>query len=219
MMDVGDVRRLGRHALYRLVAVVERRSGDLGSHSRRTSGLVEAVADQLGFSAARRDLVAHASLFHDIGKVAIPDRVLSRTGPLDEDERAIVETHTEVGFWLLAGRGCPLFDLAAEIALAHHERLDGSGYRTAWTRQIGIETRVVTVCEVFDALTSHRTYRPAFTVTEALRMIVTETGSTFDPDVVKALTTVVRSGTGCVPRDRTARRPSSFSGLYRTLGL
>lgn len=191
MMDVGDVRRLGRHALYRLVAVVERRSGDLGSHSRRTSGLVEAVADQLGFSAARRDLVAHASLFHDIGKVAIPDRVLSRTGPLDEDERAIVETHTEVGFWLLAGRGCPLFDLAAEIALAHHERLDGSGYRTAWTRQIGIETRVVTVCEVFDALTSHRTYRPAFTVTEALRMIVTETGSTFDPDVVKALTTVV----------------------------
>jgi putative two-component system response regulator len=192
MMDVEDVRRLGRHALYRLVAVVERRSGDLGSHSRRTSGLVEAVAEQLGFSEARRDLVAHASLFHDIGKVAIPDRVLSRTGPLDEDERAIVETHTEVGFWLLAGRGCPLFDLAAEIALAHHERLDGSGYPHGLDAgQIGIETRVVTVCEVFDALTSHRTYRPAFTVTEALRMIVTETGSTFDPEVVKALTAVV----------------------------
>jgi putative two-component system response regulator len=192
MMDVEDVRRLAQHALYRLVAVVERRSGDIGSHSRRTSALVETVAEQLGLSEARRDLVAHASLYHDIGKVAIPDRVLSRTGPLDDDERAIVETHTEIGSWLLAGRGCPLFDLAAEIALTHHERLDGSGYPHGLVaEQIGIETRIVTVCEVFDALTSHRTYRPAFTVTDALRMIVTEASTTFDPDVVRALTTVV----------------------------
>jgi HD-GYP domain-containing protein (c-di-GMP phosphodiesterase class II) len=192
MMDVEDVRLLGRDALYRLVVVVERRSGDAGSHSRRTAKLVDAVGRRLDLSEVDVDLLTEASLFHDIGKIGIPYGILSRTGPLTREERAVVETHSEIGSWLLAGRGCPVLELAAEIALQHHEDLDGSGYPYALAgEEITVEARIVHVCDVFDALTSDRTYRPAFTVTDALRMIVADTGSKFDPDVVDALTTVI----------------------------
>jgi putative two-component system response regulator len=192
MMDVEDVRLLGRDALYRLVVVVERRSGDFGSHSKRTAKLVDAVGSRLGLSETSVGLLAQASLFHDIGKVAVPHSILSRTGPLTAEERAVVETHSEIGSWLLAERRCPVLDLAAEIALQHHENIDGSGYPHARAgEEITVEARIVHLCDVFDALTSDRTYRPAFTVTEALRMIVADTGSAFDPDVVDALTTVI----------------------------
>jgi HD-GYP domain-containing protein (c-di-GMP phosphodiesterase class II) len=199
MMDVEDMRLLGRQALYRLVLVVERRSGDFGSHSKQTAKLVRAVGQGLGLSEAERELLAQATMFHDIGKVAVPHAILSRTGPLTREERAVVETHSEIGSWLLAGRGCPLLDLAAEIALQHHEDMDGSGYPYALKRdEIALEARIVHVCDVFDALTSDRTYRPAFTVTEALRMIVADAGSKYDPDVVDALTAVIPEWELCV---------------------
>lgn len=192
MMDVEDVRLLGQKSLYRLVVVAERRSGEVGSHSGRTSELVDAVAERLGLEDARRALLTQASLFHDIGKIAIPHRILSRTGPLDVEKRAVVETHAEIGHWLLSGRGCPLLDLAAELALQHHENVDGSGYPYGIEEeQIVFEARIVHVCDVFDALTSDRTYRPAFAVEAALQMIVDDAGRSFDPEVVDALTAVV----------------------------
>ena len=195
MLDVEDVRLLGRKALYRLVTVVERRSGEVGSHSRQMSRLVEAVAAELDIPAERRALLVEASLFHDIGKIAVPHGILARTGPLTPEERAVVQTHTELGHWLLADRSCPVLDLAAEIALHHHENMDGSGYPHALTgAAIPVEARIVHVCDVFDALTSDRTYRPAYTVIEALRMITTDTGTAFDPEVVDALTSVVPEG-------------------------
>jgi putative nucleotidyltransferase with HDIG domain len=192
MVDVEDMRLLGRQALYRLVAVVERRSGEFGSHSKQTSKLVDAVAGRLGLAETRRELLTEASLFHDIGKVAVPHRILSRTGPLTREERAVVETHTEVGYWLLANHGCPVLDLAAEIALHHHENLDGTGYPHGIAgEEIVLEARIVRVCDVFDALSSDRTYRPAYTVTESLRIIAADAGNGFDPDVVDALTAIV----------------------------
>lgn len=191
-MDIEDVRLVGRRALYRLVVVAERRSGDFGGHSRRTSVLADAVARQLGLTEERCYLLRQASPFHDIGKVVIPERILCKPGPLDTDERAIVETHTEIGHWLLATRACPVLDLAAEIALHHHENLDGSGYphRIA-DEAIPLEVRIVTVCDVFDALTSDRPYRPAFTIPEALRMIAADSGRAYDDRVVDALTAAV----------------------------
>lgn len=195
MTDLEDVRRLGRQALYRLVLVVERRSGDFAGHSKRTSKLVDAVAERLQIPAPRRERLTEASLFCDIGKVSIPNSILARTGPLSSEERAVVKTHTEIGRWLLGGRECPILDLAAEIALHHHENLDGSGYPHGLSgEEIALEARIVHVCDVFEALTSNRTYRPAYPVTEALRMIVADTGSSFDPDVVEALTDFVPEG-------------------------
>jgi putative two-component system response regulator len=183
-----DVRLSGRRAFHRLALVVERRSGDAGSHSRRTSDLVDAVARRLSVPDEKRALLTEASVFHDIGKVAIPDRILCRTGPLDAGERVVVETHTEIGYWLMAGRSCPLLDLAAEIALLHHENLDGSGYPYGIAGDdIPLEARIVSVCDVFDALTSDRTYRPAFTVAESLQMIVDDVLRKFDPPIVEAL--------------------------------
>jgi putative two-component system response regulator len=171
---------------------VERRSGEVGSHSRRTSKMVAAVTEQLGLEDASRGRLIEASLFHDIGKIAVPHRILARTGTLDAEDRAVVETHCEIGSWLLRDRGCPVLDLAARIAVEHHENVDGSGYPYGLAgEEISYEARVVHVCDVFDALTSDRTYRPAFTVAEALRMVVADAGQAFDPEIVDALTAVV----------------------------
>jgi putative two-component system response regulator len=191
-MDVENVRLLGREAFYRLAVTVERRSGEVGSHSRRTSKMVAAVTEQLGLEDASRGRLIEASLFHDIGKIAVPHRILARTGTLDAEDRAVVETHCEIGSWLLRDRGCPVLDLAARIAVEHHENVDGSGYPYGLAgEEISYEARVVHVCDVFDALTSDRTYRPAFTVAEALRMVVADAGQAFDPEIVDALTAVV----------------------------
>ena len=191
-MDVENMRLLGREAFYRLAVTVERRSGEIGSHSRRTSTMVAAVTEQLGLDDASRDQLIEASRFHDIGKIAVPHRILARTGTLDAEDRAVVETHCEIGSWLLRDRGCPLLDLAATIAVEHHENVDGSGYPYGLAgEEISFEARVVHVCDVFDALTSDRTYRPAFTVAEALRMVVADAGQAFDPEIVEALTAVV----------------------------
>jgi HD-GYP domain-containing protein (c-di-GMP phosphodiesterase class II) len=191
-MDVENVRLLGREAFYRLAVTVERRSGEVGSHSRRTSKMVAAVTEQLGLEDASRGRLIEASLFHDIGKIAVPHRILARTGTLDAEDRAVVETHCEIGSWLLRDRGCPVLDVAARIAVEHHENVDGSGYPYGLAgEEISFEARVVHVCDVFDALTSDRTYRPAFTVAEALRMVVADAGQAFDPEIVDALTAVV----------------------------
>ena len=191
-MDVENMRLLGREAFYRLAVTVERRSGEIGSHSRRTSTMVAAVTEQLGLEDTSREQLIEASRFHDIGKIAVPHRILARTGTLDADDRAVVETHCEIGSWLLRDRGCPVLDLAARIAVEHHENVDGSGYPYGLAgEEISFEARVVHVCDVFDALTSDRTYRPAFTVAEALRMVVADVGQAFDPEIVEALTAVV----------------------------
>jgi len=191
-MDVENMRLLGREAFYRLAVTVERRSGEIGSHSRRTSTMVAAVTAQLGLEDASREKIIEASRFHDIGKIAVPHRILARTGTLDAEDRAVVETHCEIGSWLLRDRGCPVLDLAATIAVQHHENIDGSGYPYGLAgEEISFEARVVHVCDVFDALTSDRTYRPAFTVAEALRMVVADAGQAFDPEIVEALTAVV----------------------------
>ena len=191
-MDVENVRLLGREAFYRLAVTVERRSGDVGNHSRRTSNLVGEVTKELGLDDASRGQLVEASLFHDIGKIAVPHRILARTGTLSVEDRAVVETHCEIGSWLLRDRSCPVLDVAARIALEHHENADGSGYPYGLAgEEISFEARVVHVCDVFDALTSDRTYRPAFTVAEALRMVVADAGKAFDPEIVDALTAVV----------------------------
>jgi HD-GYP domain-containing protein (c-di-GMP phosphodiesterase class II) len=188
---MSELRLPGRQALYRLAVVAERRSGFAG-HSRRTSALADAVAAHLDLSETRRDLLRQASLFHDIGKVAIPDRILCKPDALDDDERAVVETHTEIGHWLLAGRDCAVLDLAAEIALRHHESLDGSGYPHGITEEaILLEVRIVTVCDIFDALTSDRPYRPSYSDAAAFEIITPESGTKFDADVIDALLAAV----------------------------
>jgi putative two-component system response regulator len=151
------------------------------------------------------------SPLHDIGKIAVSDVVLNKTGPLDAVERAEMERHTLTGHELLAGSGNELLDVAAVIACTHHERWDGSGYPNGLVGEaIPLEGRIAAVADVFDALTSDRPYRRAVPAAEARAHIAAGSGTAFDPQVVDAFLRVVRltrrdyPGPGDAPRASAA---------------
>jgi response regulator RpfG family c-di-GMP phosphodiesterase len=122
---------------------------------------------------------------HDAGKIGIPDSILLKRGPLTADERKNIERHAELGFQLLTNSTSPLLNLAANIALTHHEHWDGTGYpRRLRGDEIPIEGRITAIADVFDALTSNRVYRPALAIEEALSMMEEERGKHFDPALV-----------------------------------
>src|SRR5438067_143879 len=154
------------------------------------------LAEQIGMDAEFCERISHAAPLHDVGKVAIPDSILLKPGPLTPDERAIVETHTEEGYRLLRGSSSAILEMAATIALSHQERWDGGGYpRGLAGEAIPLEGRIVAIADVFDALTSDRVYRKAFPVDEAMRILREQRGKHFDPVLLDAFMEVLgRSG-------------------------
>lgn len=180
-------RRTRRDALLRLAAAAELKDDDTGVHIVRmgyTSALI-ALALDCPFDWAER--LFYASRMHDIGKLGIPDSILKKPGPLTPEEREVMNRHPELGWALLADADNPLFQLAAEVALTHHERWDGSGYPGGKAGQaIPLSGRIVAVADFFDALTMDRVYRPAFSDERALAMLGDAAGSHFDPRVVTA---------------------------------
>jgi putative two-component system response regulator len=178
----------GDGALYRLALVAERRSGESGSHGWRTSSLVDAVARRLRLPDEGRQRLRHASLLHDVGKIGIPAEILRKPAPLTADERRVVQKHAEIGFRLLAGSGSTLLELAGQVALLHHENVDGTGYPFGLSGgQIPLEARIVRVCDAFDAMTSKRPCRAALDVERALEIVMAGRGREFDAAVVEAL--------------------------------
>jgi putative two-component system response regulator len=159
-----------------------------GLHVERMSAGCRMLAVRLGISAPRAALIEAASLLHDVGKLGIPDWILSKCGPLSEQEQRRMQSHTTLGHRLLAGSSSELLELAATIALTHHERVDGRGYpRNLRGSEIPLEGRIAAVCDVFDALTSSRPYRMRpFTIDEAAEIMSAERGGAFDPDVLDA---------------------------------
>jgi two-component system, response regulator RpfG len=128
-----------------------------------------------------------AATMHDVGKVAVPDAVLLKEGPLTPAEREVMERHTLVGHEMLSGSRSGLIELAATIALTHHERVDGRGYPNGLAGDdIPLAGRIVAVADVFDALTSDRIYRPAMSVSEGLRILTDGRGTQFDEAVLDA---------------------------------
>ena len=171
--------------IIRLVRAIELRDATVAEHTRRMSGLCALLADLCGFEHAAREQLRVASLMHDIGKVAIPDSVLLSPGPLNEEEFELVKRHTQIGHDLLSGSGSPLLDLAATVALTHHERWDGSGYpRGLRGEDIPLEGRIAAIADVFDALTSDRVYRPRMQVRRAVAVMIEGRGTHFDPDLL-----------------------------------
>jgi PAS domain S-box-containing protein len=172
--QIETVRRLSR--------AVEFRDEDTGAHIARMSVLAGRVARLGGLDNELCALIERASPLHDVGKVAIPDRVLLKPGPLTAAERSVIETHAEIGYRLLSGSDSAVLQTAAIIALTHHEHYDGSGYpRGLAGEAIPIEGRVVAIADVFDALTSDRVYRSAMTQEEALTILRAGRGTHFDP--------------------------------------
>lgn len=176
----------------RLSMAVEFRDEDTGAHIERIGRFSALLATQLGMDPEFCERISHAAPLHDVGKVAIPDAILLKPGPLTEQERSIVETHTEEGHRLLRGSSSSILDLAASIALSHHEKWDGGGYPRGLSREdIPIEGRIVAIADVFDALTSDRVYRLAFSMQEAVGMMVAQRGRHFDPTLLDAFLEVL----------------------------
>jgi putative two-component system response regulator len=173
------VRRLGKAA--------EFRDNETGFHIIRMSKFAELTARAMGINDAIAELILHASPMHDIGKLGIPDGILLKPGRLDPQEWEVMKTHTDMGAEILDGHHSKLLQMAARIARAHHERWDGTGYpRGLREKEIPLEARIVAVADVFDALTSQRPYKKAWTVEASLEEIRALTGRHFDPAVVKA---------------------------------
>jgi putative two-component system response regulator len=185
-----ELDRSREETIHRLAAAAELRDNETGQHIERVSRYCDLIARRLGLPYDRCELLRVASPLHDIGKIAIPDHILRKPGPLSPDERLVVETHTEHGYRILAGTREPLLQLGAEIAWTHHERFDGDGYpRRLAGDAIPLAGRIVAVADVFDALVSDRVYRQALPVDEVVATMRAERGGQFDPDALEALLT------------------------------
>jgi HD-GYP domain-containing protein (c-di-GMP phosphodiesterase class II)/methylmalonyl-CoA mutase cobalamin-binding subunit len=180
----------------RLSMAVEFRDEDTGAHIERIGRFSVLLAEHIGMDPEFCERLRHAAPLHDVGKVAIPDAILLKPGPLTLEERAIVETHAEEGHRLVRGSSSSILDMAATIALSHQEKWDGTGYpRGLKGESIPIEGRIVAVADVFDALTSDRVYRKAFSVEDAVQMMCEQRGRHFDPVLLDAFMEVLgRSG-------------------------
>jgi methanogenic corrinoid protein MtbC1 len=166
----------------RLSMAVEFRDEDTGAHIERIGRFSTLLAEQVGLAPEFCERLSYAAPLHDVGKVAIPDAILLKPGPLTPEERAIVETHAEEGHRLLRGSSSSILDMAATIALSHHEKWDGGGYpRGLAGEEIPLEGRIVAIADVFDALTSDRVYRLAHSVDEAVNIMREQRAKHFDP--------------------------------------
>ena len=173
--------------IMRLSTAAEFRDDDTGQHIRRVSLYCETVARTLGCSHEFTQLLLFAAPMHDIGKLAIPDSILTKPGKLTDDERRLMQEHTTKGARILQGSGNELLGVAEKIARSHHERWDGRGYPNGLAGEdIPLEGRITAVADVFDALTSKRVYKPAFALQRAFDIIRDERGKHFDPPVVDA---------------------------------
>jgi putative two-component system response regulator len=176
-----ELRRLREETIRRLSWAAEFRNQETGEHIVRMSLYCTLLARVAGLDADRAEMIRIASPMHDVGKIGVPDRILLKSGRLTEDERKVMQRHTEIGHRILAGSGVELLDLAALMALTHHERMDGTGYpRGLSGDEIPIEGRITAVADVFDALTSDRIYRQAFQPDEARATMLEGRGTQFD---------------------------------------
>jgi HD-GYP domain-containing protein (c-di-GMP phosphodiesterase class II) len=168
-------------------------------HTRRVAALAVEVGERLGLSAGRLRSLAIGGLLHDMGKLSVPDTILQKPASLDDDEYAQIKLHPERGRELLAELG-GFDETVKRLVLDHHERLDGRGYpRGLHANDLDLETRILTLCDVYDALVSPRVYRPAWTVDEAVAKLRAEAGTAFDPQCVDALTQILGHNVAAFP--------------------
>jgi putative two-component system response regulator len=166
----------------------EVRDGEAAAHVHRMAAVAGLLAERLGLGPAEAWMVRTAASLHDIGKLTVSAGVLWKPGALNAAERAVVERHTVAGHQMLSEADTPLFQLAATIALTHHEHWDGNGYPVGLRgTEIPLAGRIAAVADVFDALLSERPYRPAFDLDRASVALQDARGSQFDPDVIDAL--------------------------------
>lgn len=197
------IRRLGRAA--------EFRDNETGLHIIRMSHYSRLIAQALGANESWVDLVFNAAPMHDVGKIGIPDGILLKPGPLSPDEWQVMALHPEIGAEIIGQHGSDILRMSREIALCHHEKWDGSGYPLgAKGTDIPLSARIIAVADVFDALTTERPYKQAWTVDDAIRHIDAAVGQHFDPHLVTLFHQVLPDVLSI--REMYAEKPLSMLG-------
>lgn len=178
------IQRLGRAAEYR--------DNETGLHIIRMSKYSQRLASATGMTDIEAEDILNASPMHDIGKIGIPDSILLKPGKLDAEQWDIMQTHTTIGAEILSGHTSSLMKMASEIALAHHEKWDGSGYPNKLQGEdIPLTARIVAIADVFDALTTERPYKEAWTVEDAMKLLHEQKGMHFQADLVDLFTDIL----------------------------
>lgn len=171
------IRRLGKAA--------EFKDNETGMHVIRMSWFSRFLAEAKGENEDWCELLYNAAPMHDIGKIGIPDRVLLKPGKLDADEWEIMQKHAEYGAAIIGEHPSPLLQLAKEVAICHHEKWNGKGYPKGLKgKNIPLSARIVAIADVFDALTSERPYKKAWSEEKAINLLQEEAGQHFDPELV-----------------------------------
>lgn len=172
----------------RLARAIAYRDAGTSANLERVARVAGVIAEDLGMFEEEVRMIELAAPLHDIGKIAIPDALLMKPGPLDDEETALMRRHPQIGYELLSGSQNRFIQLSATIALYHQERYDGSGYPEGLRgNAIPLEARVVAVADVFDALISRRPYKRAWSLDEAFTYMADNRGVLFDPACVDAL--------------------------------
>jgi putative two-component system response regulator len=185
--------RQTRQTLSMLAAIVEARDTDAGMHLKHITHYSRALALALGHSEQQANEIAYAAMIHDVGKAQVPDAILKKAGPLTAEERREIEKHTIWGHELLIEN--QEFEIAGQVARSHHERWDGTGYPDGLLGEaIPIAARITAVADVFDALTSERPYKGAWTPQDAIAEIERLRGTHFDPQVADAFVRLYQAG-------------------------
>lgn len=180
-----EVRARERETIFLLARTAEYRDPETGAHILRMAHYSRLLAKHAGWSEVDQELLLEAAPMHDIGKVGTPDHILLKPGKLDEAEFRIMKEHAVIGYKILVSSSSPLLQLAANIANTHHEKYDGSGYPNGLAGEAIPEAgRIVAIADVFDALTSARPYKPAWSVERALELLSDQRGKHFDPQLI-----------------------------------
>ncbi|WP_245937076.1 HD domain-containing phosphohydrolase [Undibacterium pigrum] len=176
-----------RELIVRLSKAAEFRDPETGAHVQRMAHYSRIIAKKLNLSVEFQQLLLDAAPMHDVGKMGIPDHILLKPGRLNEEEMIIMRRHAEIGAVILAGSSAPLIQLGEEIARTHHEKYDGTGYPNKLVGEsIPLSGRIVAVADVFDALTSERPYKKAWSDESAQQFLQDNAGSHFCPVCVAA---------------------------------
>ena len=171
----------------RLAITAEYRDPGIGGHVRRVSDCSTAIAKSMGLPFEEILIIRYASMMHDMGKIGIPDKIIDKNTALTASEHKEIKKHALIGSRIFEGSKFPLVKASAQIALAHHEKYDGTGYPGGLKgKEIPLYARIVAVADYFDAFVSERRYKSAQTFDAGIREIEDKAGTFFDPEVVIA---------------------------------
>lgn len=186
LIQTARLERNQRSAIFMLGAAGHYNDTDTGVHIWRMASYSKLLAQAMGYSLSEAALIELAAPMHDTGKIGIPDHVLRKPGPLNDEEWCIMRTHCKIGHEILSKSDEAVFQLAAEIALHHHEKWDGTGYPKGLSgKNIPESARIVAIADVFDALTMERPYKEPWPVEKSFAHIQSGAGQHFDPEIVE----------------------------------